>query len=71
MAATAPAPAALDSSFFRVRLDRAHEQLRHASPGEGASVTQIAAHWGFADSSRFAALYRATYGQLPSQTLRN
>jgi AraC-like DNA-binding protein len=55
----------------RVRLDRAHEQLQAANPGDGTTITEIAARWGFADPSRFAALYRNTFGELPSQTLRN
>jgi transcriptional regulator GlxA family with amidase domain len=53
----------------RVRLDRAHEQLRAAAPGRGASVTTVAARWGFASPSRFTAHYRAVYGELPSHTL--
>jgi AraC-like DNA-binding protein len=55
----------------RVRLDHAHQQLCAASPDDGATVTQIAAHWGFANPSRFTATYRDTYGVLPSHTLRN
>jgi transcriptional regulator GlxA family with amidase domain len=54
----------------RVRLERAHEQLRAASPTDGTTITQVAARWGFADPSRFTALYRSVYGQLPSHTLR-
>jgi AraC-like DNA-binding protein len=54
----------------RVRLQRVHEQLHAATPGDGATVTTIAARWGFADLSRFASLYRRTYGQPPSNTLR-
>jgi AraC-like DNA-binding protein len=53
----------------RARLDRAHEELRDADPGDGTTIAQTAARWGFADPSRFTALYRATYGQLPRQTL--
>jgi AraC-like DNA-binding protein len=54
----------------RVRLDRAHNELRAANPGDGNTVIHVAARWGFADASRFAALYRRTYGQPPSHTLR-
>jgi transcriptional regulator GlxA family with amidase domain len=53
----------------RVRLERAHGQLGTAIPTGGC--TEIAARWGFLDASRFTALYRSTYGQLPSQTLRS
>jgi AraC-like DNA-binding protein len=54
----------------RVRLDRAHEDLRNAAAHDGTTVTQVAARWGFPSPSRFSTLYRAEYGQLPSQTLR-
>jgi transcriptional regulator GlxA family with amidase domain len=55
----------------RVRLDRAHQELCAASPGDGVTVTEIATRWGFASPSRFAASYRDTYGVLPSHTLRS
>jgi AraC-like DNA-binding protein len=50
-----------------VRLSCAHEDL---NAGNG-SVTAIAARWGYARSSVFAAHYRAAYGVPPSQTLRS
>ncbi len=49
----------------RVRLSCADADLR---AGNG-SVTTIAARWGYARSSVFAAHYRAAYGVPPSQTL--
>jgi AraC-like DNA-binding protein len=55
----------------RVRLDHAHQQLCAASPGDGVTVTEVAARWGFASPSRFAASYRDAYGVLPSYTLRS
>jgi transcriptional regulator GlxA family with amidase domain len=55
----------------QVRLERAHQQLRDLSPDDGATVIEIAARWGFADPSHFRGLYRRTYGQPPSHTLRN
>jgi AraC-like DNA-binding protein len=55
----------------RVRLEFAHQQLHAATPGDGVTVTEIATRWGFASPSRFAASYRATYGVLPSHTLRS
>jgi len=55
----------------RVRLDRAHQQLCAANPGDGVTVTEIATRWGFASPSRFAASYNAAYGVLPSRTLRS
>jgi AraC-like DNA-binding protein len=53
-----------------LRLGRAHEQLLAADPADGTTVRQIAARWGYANLSRFAADYRRTYGQPPSRTLR-
>lgn len=54
----------------RVRLDRAHADLQAARPGGDATVTAIAARWGFGSPSRFAADYRRAYGRSPQQTLR-
>ncbi|GIE97256.1 AraC family transcriptional regulator [Paractinoplanes rishiriensis] len=53
----------------RVRLDHAHHDLLTASPAT-ATVAAIAARWGFADESRFAARYRLAYGRTPADTLR-
>ena len=53
----------------RARLAQAHRQLRDATPGDGITVTEIAARWGFTPS-RFTERYRAAYGVLPSSTLR-
>ncbi|WP_181776072.1 helix-turn-helix transcriptional regulator [Amycolatopsis pittospori] len=55
----------------RVRLDRVRADLLDADPGAGATVTRIAAKWGFVDGSRFSAYYRETFGEAPSHTLRN
>jgi AraC-like DNA-binding protein len=54
----------------RVRLQRAHQELGAANPNDGTTIRAVAERWGFPDPSRFAALYRRTYGQPPSQTLR-
>lgn len=54
----------------QIRLDRAHQDLRNADPDDGTTVTGVAARWGFSSPSRFSLFYRAEYGQLPSQTLR-
>ncbi len=35
-----------------------------------AGVTEIARKYGFANGSRFSALYRAVYGELPSETVQ-
>jgi AraC-like DNA-binding protein len=53
----------------QVRLAQAHRQLRDAGPGDGITVTAVAARWGFTPS-RFTERYRAAYGVLPSHTLR-
>ncbi|AEV84221.1 XylDLEGF operon transcriptional activator 1 [Actinoplanes sp. SE50] len=54
----------------RVRLDRAHADLLAADPAVD-TVTAIAARWGWARPSRFAADYRAAHGRHPHQTLRS
>ncbi|MER7760373.1 AraC family transcriptional regulator [Streptomyces sp. NPDC097619] len=53
----------------RVRLARAHEELRAADPTT-TSVTRIAARWGFPHQGRFAAAYRTAYGTSPAAVLR-
>jgi AraC-like DNA-binding protein len=52
----------------RVRLDGAHRDLRAATPGEGVTVAEIAARWGFPRLHRFTAAYLAEYGRLPADT---
>ncbi|MCC5578419.1 AraC family transcriptional regulator [Microtetraspora sp. AC03309] len=52
-----------------VRLARVHEELRAGDPAR-CTVTTVAARWGFLHQGRFAAAYRARYGQAPSVTLR-
>jgi AraC-like DNA-binding protein len=49
------------------RLDRVREDLRAAAPG--ATVTSVAAQWGFWQLGSFAARYRERFGEAPSQTL--
>jgi AraC-like DNA-binding protein len=55
----------------RVRLDRAHHDLRAADPTRGDTVTAIAARWGFANPGRFATSYRAIYGCRPHEDLHS
>ncbi|GAB1512388.1 AraC family transcriptional regulator [Actinophytocola sp. KF-1] len=52
-----------------VRLQHAHEELLAADPTAGATVTGIAARWGFFHPGRFARQYRAVYGRPPHETL--
>lgn len=54
----------------RVRLERAHRDLRGADPTAGATVAVIANRWGFSHLGRFSTDYRAAYGASPSHTLR-
>lgn len=42
----------------RVRLDRAHIDLQQARPGDGTTVSAVAARWGFTSLGRFARQYR-------------
>jgi AraC family transcriptional regulator, ethanolamine operon transcriptional activator len=58
-------------SFLRaMRLNGVRRALRHAD-GENDSVADVAARWGFWHLSHFAADYKAMFGELPSETLRN
>lgn len=50
-----------------MRLDAAHEQLQRRA---AETVTDVALNCGFAHLSRFAASYRARFGQLPHATWR-
>jgi AraC-like DNA-binding protein len=54
----------------RVRLAAAHHDLQAADPSY-ETITSIAAAWGFPHPGRFAAQYRAVYGQTPSTTLQS
>lgn len=51
-----------------VRLEAAHRTLSMADATE-TTVSETALQWGFSHFGRFSALYRATYGESPSQTL--
>lgn len=50
-----------------LRLNGARRALRAA--GDGATVQDIAARWGFWHLSHFASDYRRMFGELPSETL--
>jgi AraC-like DNA-binding protein len=54
----------------RLRLHYAHQELRAADRSH-ATVTAIAAKWGFVHTGRFAVMYRQTYGESPHTTLRS
>lgn len=51
-----------------IRLGAAHRTLSTADAAE-TTVSETALQWGFTHFGRFSALYRATYGESPSQTL--
>lgn len=55
----------------RGRLASAHRDLQAARPGDGQSVTSIAARWGFHSLPRFGVTYRQSYATTPSHTLRH
>ena len=58
------------SGYRRLRrMQQVHRALRSKDP-RAASVFEIATRYGIRDLGRFAAGYRALYGELPSATLR-
>jgi AraC-like DNA-binding protein len=50
----------------QVRLERVRDELAQAEPG-ATTITQTATRWGFTHLGRFAAEYRRTFGELPSE----
>ena len=52
------------------RLNLARLALTRTDPG-GASVARVARKYGFSELGRFAAAYRAVFGEAPSATLRD
>lgn len=54
----------------RRRLEQARDELLHLDPSHGVRVTDVALRYGFAHTGRFAAAYRARFGEPPSATLR-
>ena len=54
--------------LLHIRLEAARERLM--ADDKDSSVTDVALEAGFKHLSRFASLYRAQYGELPSATLR-
>lgn len=53
----------------RVRLELARAALADAVPGDGTTVTAVAASWGFTQPGRFAASYRSAFAESPHDTL--
>jgi AraC-like DNA-binding protein len=54
----------------RRRLEHAHDELLSLDPGAGVKIIDVALRHGFAHTGRFAAAYRARFGESPSSTLR-
>jgi AraC-like DNA-binding protein len=52
-----------------VRLEKVRDELSLSAPAS-VTVTEIATRWGFVHLGRFAAVYRDTFGEQPSETLR-
>jgi AraC-like DNA-binding protein len=50
------------------RLEQVHKELGAAEPG-AATVTEVAARWGFVHLGRFAAAYRQRFAERPSDTI--
>ncbi|MBW9119306.1 helix-turn-helix transcriptional regulator [Microbacterium trichothecenolyticum] len=69
--ASHPDDAAPTAYLRTVRLAAALDDLRNGDPTRGDTVTEISQRWGFTSPSRFAALFRATYGLTPGQVLRS
>ena len=55
----------------RVRLERAHAELREADPASDLTVADVARSWGWLSASHFAAIYHRQYGELPGRTLQS
>lgn len=57
-------------SYLRdLRLNGIHEELKRAT-SVATTVESVAYRWGMLHMGRFAAAYRRTFGELPSQTLK-
>lgn len=58
-------------TFLRdLRLQRIHDELEDSDPSLQISISQVARRWGMTHQGRFAAAYRARYGETPTQTLQ-
>ena len=53
----------------RIRLAQAHQAIMQSDGSQ--SVSEIAARYGFSNAGRFANLYRRTFGEYPSDSVRN
>ncbi|WP_408897192.1 helix-turn-helix domain-containing protein [Nocardioides sp. R1-1] len=53
-----------------LRMARVRAQLVAAVAGDGTTVGEVAARWGFSHQGHFGVAYRRAYGETPSATLR-
>ncbi|MFI6934120.1 helix-turn-helix domain-containing protein [Streptomyces sp. NPDC050287] len=67
--AFAAADESVSAFIRRRRLERARLEL--ASAGARPSISELAAHWRFADSSHFIRAFKKQYGQTPTQFVRS
>jgi AraC-like DNA-binding protein len=58
----------ISTALLDIRLEQLHARLSNAGPGE--RIVDIAFDLGFAHLSRMASVYRAKFGERPSETLR-
>ncbi len=58
----------ISTALLDIRLEHLHARLSNAKPGE--RIVDIAFDLGFAHLSRMAGVYRAKFGESPSETLR-
>lgn len=54
--------------LIRLRLHRAHQDLRTANPGS-TTVSKIAVNWGFWHFGEFSTAYKSCFDEMPSETL--
>lgn len=54
-----------------LRLNGVRRALRELPEDAAATIADVAAEWGFWHLSHFSAAYKALFGELPSQTLKN
>jgi AraC-like DNA-binding protein len=57
------------AALRRLRMTKAREDLESGGLA-GATVTEIAARWGFLQFGRFSSQYRERFGEFPSETIK-
>src|SRR5919106_1553698 len=69
--AFATAEESVTAYIRRRRLEHARLELTVGGPAGPPSVTELAAHWQFADSSHFIRAFKKKYGQTPGEVARS